>query len=134
MDTSHRPRSRRRTINAISLSVIGACLVIFAAFAIGGALTGPGAPSAKYTAHVQDQLVINPADLAVTIRVTNSGKAAGTPECTVQASDPGGAYTGTDVGTLNSPIKAGAFAVYVDNVTITGQGAGYVTQVSVSCT
>lgn len=86
-----------------------------------------------WKARVQDYAVINPADLAVTVRVTNTGGTAGTPDCTVQASDPSGAYTGIDAATLSSPVKAGAFAVYVDNVTITSQGAQYVTQVSVSC-
>jgi hypothetical protein len=113
---------------------------IFAAAALGllavaviAVAAGRGA-APKYSAHVQDQLVMNPADLAVTVRVANTGTAAGTPACTVQASDPSGSYSGTDAGTLSSAIQPGKFAVYVDNVTITGRGARYVTRVSVSCT
>jgi hypothetical protein len=121
--------ARRRTINRISLTVIAACAVLIAVVLA----TSGGGPAATYSARVQDQLVINPADLAVTIRVANTGQSAGTPTCTVQASDPSGAYTGTDVATLSSAIAAGKFAVYVDNVTITSQGARYVTQVTVFC-
>jgi hypothetical protein len=75
-------------------------------------------------------VVINPADLAVTVRVTNTGQQAGTPTCTVNASDPSGAYNGFDQESLNGTIKAGQFSVYV---TITHQGAQCVTQVSARC-
>jgi hypothetical protein len=93
------------------------------------ASTGPAA----YKARVQDFVVIDPADLAVTIRVRNTGHQAGAPTCQVQAQDASYAYYGVDEATLSNPIRAGAFAVYVDNVTITNQGAQYVTQVTVSC-
>jgi hypothetical protein len=96
-------------------------------------LTSHSGPSAAWKANVQDFNVLSPADLAVTVRVTNTGQEAGTPTCTVQASDPTNTYIGTDVGTLSKPMAAGSYSVYVDNVTITKQGAQYVTNVTVSC-
>jgi len=123
-------RKRRRTINRISLLVIAACVLVIGVTLIGSAL---GGSKPAWKARVQDYVVINPADLAVTVRVTNTGKAAGTPTCTVQAQDAAAAYTGFDTATLKGAIQPGSFAVYVDNVTITHQGAKYVTQVTVSC-
>lgn len=94
---------------------------------------GGGSGSGSWKAHVENTVVINPADLAVAVQVTNAGKTAGAPTCTVKASDPSSAYTGFDEGTLTSPVQPGATTTYVDNVTITGQGAAYVTNVTVSC-
>jgi hypothetical protein len=87
----------------------------------------------SFKATVGDFTVINPADLAVAVHVTNTGTTAATPTCTIEASDPSGAYTGFDEGTLTSPVQPGATTTYVDNVTVTHQGAQYVTQVSVTC-
>lgn len=126
------PTRKQRTIGCITVLAFAILLVVVILVVAGGG--GSGGPKAAWKAHVQNHVVINPADLAVTVRVTNTGKAAGTPTCTVQAQDPSGAYTGVDVATLTKPIAAGAFGVYVDNVTITSQGAQYVTQVTVSCT
>ena len=134
--TTHKTPARRRLtrrgrrLRIVLWSFIALVIVIIVAAQLGGS----GGPKASWKARVQDYVVINPADLAVTVRVTNTGKAAGTPTCTVNAQDPSGAYTGFDSGTLTKPIAAGSFGVYVDNVTITSQGARFVTQVTVSCT
>lgn len=121
-------RKGRPLAGCLTLIVIAAAI----ATGISIAVSGGGGPS-PYKAVVGDMTVINPADLAVTVHVTNTGKTAGTPTCTVSASDPSGTYTGFDVGTLTSPVAAGQTTTYVDNVTITHQGAAYVTSATVSC-
>ena len=95
-------------------------------------LTGCGSGT-TYTAKVDNYAVVNPADLSVVIEVTNTGSKPGTPSCTIDAQDPSFAYSGVDVATLANPVAPGATTHFADNVTITQQGAQYVTQVTVKC-
>lgn len=119
---------RHRGLRIACLAVIGTAVIIVAVTVLA---SGGGGTTWKAT--VADYTVINPADLAVTVHVANTGTRAGTPTCKINAQDPSGAYSGFDEGTLTSPVRPGATATYVDNVTITSQGAQYVTQVTVSC-
>jgi hypothetical protein len=79
--------------------------------------------------------VQNPAEVEVYITVKNTGKNSGTPTCTINLSSPGGAYTGFDGLTPENPIPAGGQESYTDTITVTNQGANYVTIAasSVSC-
>jgi hypothetical protein len=121
------PRRRRPVLGCMVVAAVavGAVIVIVAATS--------GGSGGSFKAAVENYTVINPADLAVAVHVTNTGSTAATPTCTVTAQDPSGAYSGFDEGTLTSPVQPGATTTYVDNVTISGQGAQYVTQVSVTC-
>ena len=119
-------RRRRPLLGCLALVVLAGVAVIIIAVATSGGSGGSFKTAVSYT-------VNNPADLAVAVHDTNTGKTAATPTCTVSASDPSGAYTGFDEGTLDNPVPAGQTVTYVDNVTITGQGAQYVTSVTVSC-
>lgn len=117
-------------------SALRGCLTLIGIAAVLGiviALVTSGGNGASFKAKVGSFTVINPADLAVAVHVTNTGKKAATPTCTIQASDPSGAYTGFDEATLDNPVPAGQTVTYVDNVTISSQGASYVTSVTVSC-
>jgi len=125
-----RSRPPRRRVRAGRLIVLAASLVVIAVVIAVLASSGSGA---KWSARVEGYQVISPADLGVTVQVTDTGTKAGTPTCTVQAQDPSYTYTGIDVGTLRNAVQPGRTATYVDNVTITRQGARYVTQVTVSC-
>jgi hypothetical protein len=89
--------------------------------------------AAQYKAAVVRYSVVNPADLSVYFSVTNTGKTAGEPQCTVNASDPSGAYSGFGAGTLASPVQPGRTEDSIMDVTITSQGAQYVTSVTVTC-
>ena len=106
---------------------------LIAAAAIAVTVTGCGGGT-TYKASVTDYRVINPADLAVVVRVTNTGTQAGTPTCTIEAEDASYAYHGVDAATLQGSIAAGATTTFVDHLIITGQGAQYVTQVTATCT
>jgi hypothetical protein len=96
-------------------------------------VTGCGGPATTYSAKVTRYEVINPADLAVVVQVTNTGDQAGTPTCTIDAEDGSYAYHGVDVATLKDPVAAGATTNFADNLTITGQGAQYVTEATAKC-
>ena len=107
-----------------------------AAIAAIGAAAAIAACSANPPAHyrvTEVHQVINPADLAVFVDVTNTGTQATTPTCTINAHDPSGTYTGTDTLTALKPLPPGQSAVYRDDVTITSQGAANVTTVTVTC-
>jgi hypothetical protein len=86
-----------------------------------------------YKASVMGYNVLNPADLDVAVQVTNTGQSAGTPSCTIQASDPSGAYSGIDVAALQGTVAAGQTTHFTDNIVITHEGAQYVTDVTVKC-
>src|SRR5579872_67569 len=92
-----------------------------------------GGPGTTFRARVEHYTVINPADLAVVVQVTNTGTRAAKPACTVTAQDASGAYSGFDSGTLTDPVPPGQTVTYVDNLVITGQGAGFVTQADAKC-
>jgi hypothetical protein len=117
---------------ATARSVITA-LVLVAGLGIWFLTSHHGGGGAKYQATVTRYEVINPADLAVVVRVTNTGTKAGTPTCTIEAEDASYAYHGVDAATLKNPVTAGATTNFVDNLTITGQGAQYVTQATAKC-
>ena len=70
---------------------------------------------------------VNPAEAKVYITVVNTGKNSGTPTCTINLSSPGGAYTGFDGLTPVEAIPAGKQESYTDTITVTNQGAKYVT-------
>lgn len=119
--------ARNGLIGCVTLVVLG--LLVW-----GGcsALSGSGSHT-SYSAKVTGRTVINAADLAVSVRVTNIGKHAGKPECTIEASDPSGTYTGIDIATLKDELAAGATTNFADNLTIRKQGARYVTDAKVTC-
>ncbi len=93
------------------------------------------APSgAKYKATLDTSSfnVVNPATLGVIFHVKNTGSKAGTPYCTINVSDTNGTYSGTDAFTLKT-VQPGQTVTSADNLTITKQGAQYVTGGTISC-
>ncbi len=107
--------------------------LIAIALAAVAALSLTGCSSASYKAKVTAYNEINPADLDVTVKVTNTGSKAGAPYCTVSAQDGSGAYHGFNAGTLSSSVAPGTTETFVLPITITSQGAQYVTQATASC-
>jgi predicted RNA-binding Zn-ribbon protein involved in translation (DUF1610 family) len=127
--------------------------VLAAIGAIIGAVTG-GGPSAKYDVYLQGHVSetlppggwgtggwgtggsveqIGPADLRVYFTVQNVGKGSGSPTCQITAGNPSSAYYGFDTVWWNKSIPAGGQISAYDDITVTNQGAQYVTQVSVTC-
>jgi hypothetical protein len=62
---------------------------------------------AAFRVRVTSALPVNPADLDVTVSVRNTGTEPGTPDCTINASDPSGAYHGYDEAVLKGNLAAG---------------------------
>lgn len=89
-------------------------------------------PKAKFKGRIMDSYVVNPASWGAYLRVDNVGKAAGTASCFVEASDPSGAYEGFDWFEIGK-IKAGEMRGGRIVLTITDEGAGYVTDYKVEC-
>jgi len=88
----------------------------------------------SFKATVTGYTAVDPAELSVGLRVTNTGKTPAVPTCTVDASSPNGAYSGVDAASLTEALQPGQTVATAIPVTITGQGAEYVTSVTVSCT
>ena len=95
-------------------------------------LSGNSKSSYKGTVDTGSFQVINPATLAVAFHVTNNGSKAGAPYCTLNVGDVNDTYTGTDAFTMKT-IQPGQTVTSVDDLTITHQGAQYVTQGTISC-
>ena len=87
--------------------------------------------ASPFKATVAGYTVVNPA-LSVAFHITNTGSSAAIPTCTVDASDESGAYSGVNEGSLSDPVAAGATATTDMNVTVSNQGAQYITSVTVS--
>jgi len=114
-------------IGCITLIVLG--LLVWG----GIEIFGGGSSGTTYKATVSDFVVVNPADLAVTLHIENTGSKGGTPDCTVNANDGSYTYTGVNEGTLSTAIAPGQTTTTVMQVTITKQGASFVTDVTAKC-
>ena len=86
-----------------------------------------------YPASVDGYAVIDPATIAVRFSVHNNGTKSVSPDCTITLENVGGSYHGFDVFTMN-PISAGRVVHATGNITITSQGAHFVTQSKINCT
>ena len=91
-----------------------------------------GGGATQYSATVVGHTVMNPATVMVAVSVSNDGKATGTPELTVQVRDAGYSYTGIEIAQLSHPLKPGETALVSVPVTVTDQGAAYVTNFKVT--
>lgn len=125
-------KERNRKTNKILLPIIGVIFLVLIVAVVGSSMANQ--KHAKFTATIDTTNfnVVNPATLSVTIHVTNTGDAAGTPTCTINVNDANSTYTGADLATLSS-VEPGKTVTTVDNVTITKQGAQYVTAGKIDC-
>jgi hypothetical protein len=88
--------------------------------------------SRVYPAKIDGYAAPNPATLAIRFHVYNDGTQPISPSCTIKAQDGSGAYHGFDIFNLK-PMPAGTTINTLGNITITNQGAGFVTQVTITC-
>lgn len=89
---------------------------------------------ATFTASLGNKLVINPATLQFTATVNNTSNVASTFSCFVNVSDTSGTYKGYDIFGDDQFLAAHASRTFTGNLTITKEGAYWVTQGSISCT
>lgn len=124
-------KARNRKVNKILLPIVGVLLLVIV---ISAAASGGPSKKAKYTAwiDISNASVINPATLGVGFHVKNVGDAPGAPTCTIQVGDVNYTYDGTDQVTLGT-VQPGQTVASADNLTITKQGAQYVTTGTINC-
>lgn len=90
------------------------------------------APKPTYKAKVLGYNPVDPATLRVSVEVKNTSKVEGKPDCTINASNASGTYKGFDVFGVD-PIAPGKVDYFNGNLTITNEGSGFVTDVTVDC-
>ena len=81
-----------------------------------------GSSGTTYSVRVVSATPTSNQELAVVWSVTNTGKSAGKPTCTVNANSPGYADTGVDVATAVNNLSPGQTGIYHDVITITNNG------------
>jgi len=89
---------------------------------------------AKYTAKIVDSRVVNPATWQFDAQVKNTGTAEGKPKCTVRAHDESNTYKGFDFFEKETPLQPEKIWYWSGNLTITKEGATFVTETSINCT
>jgi Fe2+ transport system protein B len=94
----------------------------------------PAAPASSFTGQVLSDTVIDPATANVQFSITNDGTTAGIPNCSVEVHNTGYSYTGFDSPIIPTPIAPGATLKGNMNITVTGQGASFITAGTVTCT
>lgn len=111
-----------------------ACLLACTAIAAAAAVAGCGASSTTYRASVVSYTAPEPGDLNVSVRVTNTGTAAGTPTCTIDARFGSGAHAGSNRGKLGASLAPGHSSMLDMLVAIPdNRKIGSVTKVSARC-
>ncbi len=121
--------------------------LILATFLIIGNLTSPkdtspnnsdsksaSTSTRSYPVTFVNSIVINPATLSVRFRITNDGTQPITPSCRIRAYDPSGTYKGFDIFEITNPIEPGVSQLIGGQLTITKEGAEFVTEFSGECT
>jgi Fe2+ transport system protein B len=122
-----------------ALAKVGLFLVIFFlifhfVFQSNNSPSTPAAPASSFTGQVLSDTVIDPATANVQFSITNDGTTAGIPNCSVEVHNAGYSYTGFDSPIISTPIAPGATLKGNMNITVTGQGASFITAGTVTCT
>ena len=116
--------------------------LVIAAGAMGALYLSNHGPSAKFTVVVRTFKQMPDQYVRVYLNVANTGKAAGTPTCSVtvqptsSAGDPVG-NGGVDAGTLKGAIQPGATSYTYLDILVAGNDAALVTSksmITASCT
>jgi hypothetical protein len=88
---------------------------------------------ASYETTIGSSNVIDPATISIAVKIRNISSVAGSPRCSVSASNASGTYKGydyfSDLGSIE-PSKEGIFAA---RLTITNEGAQYITKANATC-
>lgn len=93
----------------------------------------PPVKEAKFKGRVGVVNVVNPATVRVFVSVENTGNAPGYARCTIRVQDESGTYKGFDFFDLPDEIKPGKFDGFNGLITVTNEGALFVTQKSADC-
>jgi hypothetical protein len=89
--------------------------------------------NAVFSGKVLSSKVINPATVQVKFEITNTGTDAGIPSCIVRVQDASRTYKGFDSPIFDYAIEPNSSITGAINLTVTKEGAYFVTQGEVSC-
>jgi ABC-type glycerol-3-phosphate transport system substrate-binding protein len=106
---------------------------LLAACGGGGATDAPAASKTSFTGTANTFRVVNPASVNVNFTITNEGSTAGIPNCKVKVQDESLTYSGYDYPIITTPIAPGETLSGNINLTITNEGANYITSGGVTC-
>ena len=95
--------------------------------------TPPGSRLSVRRIVAADIAVVNPATVAVAVRVDNVGTDPVAPTCLVQAEDARGRHHGSGVFSVRDPIEPGATTAFTARLEILGLGAQSVTVATAVC-
>jgi hypothetical protein len=110
-------------------------LLGIAIFGSDGETSTPVTPSSNaiFSGKILSSEVVNPATVKVKFEITNSGTDAGIPSCVVRVQDASGTYKGFDSPIFDYSIEPNSSITGAINLTVTKEGASFVTQGEVSC-
>jgi hypothetical protein len=113
---------------ALALILIGFPCYLFIKW-----ISAPTKPTTTFDSSVTLEQPANPATAVVEILVRNTGKIASAPECMVQLHDESDTYQGSDTFTPDKTLQPGEQWSFRGDVTVTKEGAAYITQGGVTC-
>lgn len=93
----------------------------------------PEPPKPKYEASLGTYNAIDPATLVVLVNVKNISTVSGAPSCFVNVSNASNTYKGYDTFDPGKTLAPGEEWSFNARLTITKEGAAYVTEGSVGC-
>lgn len=118
------------------LTALVIVFIVLLLFIVVGVTDKPSKSSPKTTfeAHITDHSALDPATLQFLATIKNTGKIAATPICTVSVDSPSHTYHGWDTfDTLDHKLQPGEQWGFRGTVTVTKEGAAYVTTGGISC-
>lgn len=134
---SDSPSNKENTVLNVIVAIL---LVLFVGFVIWFFLkdndsTGDSeTKSYKYGYTMVNYSAIDPATLQFSMELTNQTDVVWEkPSCTVTFESPTGQYRGWDIFTLKEPLSAQSSRTFTGNITVSNEGAQYITKHSVDC-
>lgn len=115
---------------------IATCITLFIFFILILAISNSTdtTPKSTYEAHITDIGAIDPTTAKVLVIVKNTGKIEAAPICQISVHNESRTYQGFDTFDQLKKLKPGEQWGFSGTLTVTNQGADYVTNGSVSCT
>lgn len=130
-----RKQAKTRKI-ALIITLVAVLFFVIAIFSGGsGDVETPATPSANasFSGEIISSKVINPATVNVSFKITNDGTDPGKPNCKVSVQDSSGTYRGYDYPIFDYSVEPKSSVTGNINLTVTKEGALFVTQGEVSC-
>jgi hypothetical protein len=96
--------------------------------------TSKSSTTREFPAQIENIMVVNPATVKVFFNVKNDSSGDVQPSCTVEVKDDSGTYHGYDIFDIGEAISPGQQKNGAGIITVTKQGAAFVTKGSITCT